>query len=104
MENCRDFSGIHMQYKLQAPKANCSALGVLTATEDSSGILFVNDTEALRRPECAQLQYTVVATDRSTRKQAQATLTATMEGACEWRLPKGSWDERLPSSGLDAQS
>lgn len=81
VENCRDFSGIHMQYKLQAPKANCSALGVLTATEDSTGILFVNDTEALRRPECAQLQYTVVATDRSTRKQAQATLTATMEGA-----------------------
>ncbi|XP_055976589.1 proto-oncogene tyrosine-protein kinase receptor Ret [Sorex fumeus] len=80
VENCGEFSGIHVLYKLQAASANCSALGVLTSAEDSSGLLFVNDTEALRRPECAQLQYTVVAADRATRRQTQATLTATVEG------------------------
>ncbi|KAG8523115.1 Proto-oncogene tyrosine-protein kinase receptor Ret [Galemys pyrenaicus] len=78
--NCQEFSGIHVQYRLQLPSPNCSALGVVTSTEDTTGILFVNDTEALRRPECAQLQYTVVATDRPTRRQAQAPLLVTVEG------------------------
>ncbi|KAF6317803.1 ret proto-oncogene [Rhinolophus ferrumequinum] len=80
VKSCQEFTGIHMQYRLQLPNANCSALGVVTSAEDSTGTLFVNDTEALRRPECAQLQYTVVAADRLTRRQAQAPLLVTMEG------------------------
>lgn len=83
MESCQEFTGIHVQYRLQPSSANCSALGVVTSAEDSTGTLFVNDTEALRRPECAQLQYTVVASDRSTRRQAQAPLLVTLEGTCE---------------------
>ncbi|XP_008588751.1 PREDICTED: proto-oncogene tyrosine-protein kinase receptor Ret, partial [Galeopterus variegatus] len=80
VENCREFSGIHVQYKLLPSSANCSALGVATSAEDTSGTLFVNDTEALQRPECAELQYTVVATDRQTHRQAQAPLLVTVEG------------------------
>lgn len=80
VKSCQEFTGIHMQYRLQLSSANCSALGVVTSAEDSTGTLFVNDTEALRRPECAQLQYTVVAADRLTRRQAQAPLLVTMEG------------------------
>ncbi|XP_029419226.1 proto-oncogene tyrosine-protein kinase receptor Ret isoform X2 [Nannospalax galili] len=80
VENCQEFSGIHIQYKLQPSGTNCSALGVVTSAEDTSGTLFVNDTEALQRPECAELQYTVVATDRQTRRQAQASLLVTVEG------------------------
>ena len=83
MENCQEFSGIHVQYKLQLSSANCSALGMVTSAEDTTGTLFVNDTEALQRPECAQLQYTVVAVERPTRRQAQAPLLVTLEGTCE---------------------
>lgn len=93
MKSCQEFTGIHMQYRLQLSSANCSALGVVTSAEDSTGTLFVNDTEALRRPECAQLQYTVVAADRLTRRQAQAPLLVTMEGTCECQCPMegGGW-------------
>ncbi|XP_054432833.1 proto-oncogene tyrosine-protein kinase receptor Ret isoform X2 [Pteronotus mesoamericanus] len=80
VEHCQEFTGIHVQYKLQLSGANCSALAVVTSVEDATGTLFVNDTEALRRPECTQLQYTVVAADRPTRRQAQAPLLVTMEG------------------------
>ncbi|KAF6111089.1 ret proto-oncogene [Phyllostomus discolor] len=80
VEHCQEFTGIHVQYKLQFSGANCSALAVVTSVEDATGTLFVNDTEALQRPECTQLQYTVVAADRTTRKQAQAPLLVTMEG------------------------
>nr|KAF6458519.1 ret proto-oncogene [Rousettus aegyptiacus] len=80
VENCQEFTGIHVQYKLQFSGTNCSALGVVTSAEDNMGTLFVNDTEALQRPECTQLQYTVVASDRPTHRQAQAPLLVTIEG------------------------
>lgn len=92
MEHCQEFTGIHVQYKLQLSGANCSALAVVTSVEDATGTLFVNDTETLQRPECTQLQYTVVAADRITRRQAQAPLLVTMEGTCEFCGPrKGGW-------------
>ncbi|XP_006902802.1 PREDICTED: proto-oncogene tyrosine-protein kinase receptor Ret [Elephantulus edwardii] len=80
VEHCLEFSGILVQYKLQPSGANCSALAVITSAEDSTGTLFVSDPEILQRPECAELQYTVVATDRQTRKQAPVQLLVTMEG------------------------
>ncbi|XP_043753890.1 proto-oncogene tyrosine-protein kinase receptor Ret-like [Cervus elaphus] len=80
VENCQEFSGIQVQYRLQPSSANCSALGMVTSAEDTSGTLFVNDTEALQRPECSQLQYTVVATEKPTHQQAQALLLVTVEG------------------------
>lgn len=89
VENCQEFSGINIQYKLQPSPTNCSALCVVTSAEDTSGTLFVNDTEALRRAECTELQYTVVATDRQTRRQAQASLLVTVEGTCECQAHGG---------------
>lgn len=92
MEHCQEFSGIHVQYKLQPSSTNCSALGMVTSAEDTMGTLFVNDTEALRRLECVQLQYMVVAADRPTRKQAQALLLVTVEGMCEcWDSMEVGW-------------
>lgn len=85
MENCQEFSGIHVQYRLQLSSTNCSVLGVVTSAEDTTGNLFVNHTEALQRPDCSQLRYTVVAADRPTRKQTQALLVVTVEGTCECR-------------------
>ncbi|XP_077734597.1 proto-oncogene tyrosine-protein kinase receptor Ret isoform X5 [Canis aureus] len=80
VENCQEFSGIHVQYKLQLSSTNCSVLGVVTSAEDTTGTLYVNDTEALQRLDCSQLQYTVVAADRPTRRQTQAPLVVTVEG------------------------
>uniref|UniRef100_A0A8C9JHD3 Ret proto-onco n=1 Tax=Panthera tigris altaica TaxID=74533 RepID=A0A8C9JHD3_PANTA len=80
VENCQEFSGIHVQYRLQLSSTNCSVLGVVTSAEDTTGNLFVNHTEALQRPDCSQLRYTVVAADRPTRKQTQALLVVTVEG------------------------
>lgn len=89
MDNCQEFSGIHVQYKLQLSSTNCSVLGVVTSAEDTTGTLFVNDTEALQRLDCSQLQYTVVAADRPTRRQTQAPLVVTVEGTCECQGPRG---------------
>ncbi|XP_004452169.1 LOW QUALITY PROTEIN: proto-oncogene tyrosine-protein kinase receptor Ret [Dasypus novemcinctus] len=80
VENCQELSGVHVQYRLQPSSANCSALGVATSSEDTSGTLFVNDTEVLQRPECAELQYVLMATDRQTRRQAQTQLLVAAEG------------------------
>lgn len=87
VENCQEFTGVSVQYKLQPSSTNCTVLGVVTSPEDTSGTLFVNDTEALRRPECTELQYTVVATDRQTRRQTQASLVVAVEGMCKCRAP-----------------
>ncbi|KAK2098095.1 hypothetical protein P7K49_023546 [Saguinus oedipus] len=81
VENCQAFSGINVQYEIHASGANCSTLGVVTSVADTSGILFVNDTKALRRPKCAELQYMVVATDQQTCRQAQAQLLVTVVGS-----------------------
>ncbi|KAM5237007.1 proto-oncogene tyrosine-protein kinase receptor Ret isoform 8-T8 [Ctenodactylus gundi] len=80
VENCLEFTGVHIQYRLKSSSPNCSALGVVTSAEGVQGTLFVNDTEVLRRPECAELQYAVVATDQETRRQARAPLLVTAEG------------------------
>ncbi|KAM6157283.1 proto-oncogene tyrosine-protein kinase receptor Ret isoform 4-T4 [Erethizon dorsatum] len=79
VEHCRELSGVHVQYKLQPSSTNCSVLGVLSSAKDTSGTLFVNDTEALRRLECDELQYTVVATDLETHTEAQSILLVTVE-------------------------
>ncbi|XP_055131199.1 proto-oncogene tyrosine-protein kinase receptor Ret isoform X8 [Symphalangus syndactylus] len=81
VENCQAFSGINVQYELHSSGANCSMLGVVTSAEDTSGMLFVNDTKALRRPKCAELHYMVVATDQQTSRQAQAQLLVMVEGS-----------------------
>ncbi|XP_006876210.1 PREDICTED: proto-oncogene tyrosine-protein kinase receptor Ret-like [Chrysochloris asiatica] len=80
VEHCPEFSGILIQYKLQPYGTNCSTLGVANSPEDTTGTVFVNNPEDLRRPECAEFQYTVVATDRQTRRQAQVQLLLTVEG------------------------
>lgn len=94
MENCQEFSGIHVQYKLQLSSANCSILGVVTSAKDTTGILYVNDTEALQRLDCSQLQYTVVAADRPTGRQTQALLVVTVEGTCEYQGPMEGQDRQ----------
>ncbi|XP_069882583.1 proto-oncogene tyrosine-protein kinase receptor Ret-like [Dipodomys merriami] len=82
VEHCQEFSGIQLQYKLHASNTSCRALGVITSSKDISGTLFVNDTEVLQQPECGELHYTytVVATDRHTRRQAQASLIIAVQG------------------------
>ncbi|XP_006147772.1 proto-oncogene tyrosine-protein kinase receptor Ret isoform X1 [Tupaia chinensis] len=80
VENCRELSGVDVQYRLQPSSTNCSALEVATSLEDTSGTLFVNNTETLQRPECAEFQYTVVAGVTQAHEQAQAPVLVTVEG------------------------
>ncbi|XP_058527543.1 proto-oncogene tyrosine-protein kinase receptor Ret [Ochotona princeps] len=80
VEHCRELSGVQVEYKLQPASANCSALGVVASAEDTSGTVFVHDAELLRQPECAELQYLVLATDQQTGQQTQALLLVTVEG------------------------
>lgn len=78
MENCQQFDGFRVTYRLEVPDKNVSAdvqscytaVSIAQAADDMWGLLYVNDTEALRRPECQDLQYLVVAQEEHTRLDA----------------------------------
>lgn len=78
MENCQQFDGFSVTYRLEVPDKNMSvevqscytALSIAQAPDEMWGLLYVNDTEALRRPECQDLQYVVVAQEAHTQQEA----------------------------------
>uniref|UniRef100_A0A7N6FLQ6 Ret proto-oncogene receptor tyrosine kinase n=1 Tax=Anabas testudineus TaxID=64144 RepID=A0A7N6FLQ6_ANATE len=69
VENCQQFDGFIVTYRLEMPDKNMSAdaqschaaISITQAPDEMWGLLYVNDSEALRRPECRDLQYLVVA-------------------------------------------
>lgn len=78
MENCQRFDGFSVTYRLELPDKNVSAdvqscytaVSIAQAPDEMWGLLYVNDTEALRRPECQDLQYLVVAQEEHTQLEA----------------------------------
>ncbi|XP_044516173.1 LOW QUALITY PROTEIN: proto-oncogene tyrosine-protein kinase receptor Ret [Gracilinanus agilis] len=80
IENCKEFHGVNVTYRLQSPSTNCTALGIITTPESTTGTLFVNDSSVLQRSECTEMQYTVVASDRQSKKQAKTLLIISIEG------------------------
>lgn len=78
MENCQQFDGISVTYRLEVPDKNVSAdmqtcysaISITQAPDEMWGLLYVNDTEALHRPECQDLQYLVVAQEEHTQLEA----------------------------------
>ncbi|KAJ7405384.1 hypothetical protein BTVI_69191 [Pitangus sulphuratus] len=80
IENCMKFRGVNITYKLLSPNASCYPVGILQGREDKYGSLFVNDSSVLRRPECKEIQYTVQATDKQSRKHTKTLLTVVVEG------------------------
>lgn len=78
MENCQQFDGFSVTYRLEVPDKNVSAdvqscyeaVSLTQAPDETWGLLYVNDLEALRRPECQDLQYLVVAQEEHTQLEA----------------------------------
>lgn len=74
MENCQQADGFSVTYRLEVPDKNASAdvqscyaaISITQAPDEMWGLLYVNDTEALRRPECKDLQYIVIAQEEYT--------------------------------------
>lgn len=72
VENCQQFDGFRVAYRLEVSDKNVSAVlqschSAISITQDKMwGLLYVNDTEALRRPECQDLQYLVVVKEEHT--------------------------------------
>uniref|UniRef100_A0AAQ5Y4W3 Proto-oncogene tyrosine-protein kinase receptor Ret n=1 Tax=Amphiprion ocellaris TaxID=80972 RepID=A0AAQ5Y4W3_AMPOC len=74
VENCLEFDGFSVTYRLEVPDKNMSAesqscfaaISITQASDGMWGLLYVNDSEALRKPECQDLQYLVVAQEEHT--------------------------------------
>lgn len=77
-----------MTYQLELDDRNISAdvLSCYTAVdvarnlEDMSGVLYVNDTEPLHRPECQELQFVLVAHEQHKQLEAKTTIFIIFEG------------------------
>ncbi|KAK7901695.1 hypothetical protein WMY93_018464 [Mugilogobius chulae] len=88
VENCPEFDGFSVSYRLELPDRNMSsslqscysAISVSQASDVMWGLLFVNDTEPLGRPECQELLYTVVAQEEHTQEEASAQVLVMLEG------------------------
>lgn len=91
VDNCQKFQGIDVEYQLEIVDRNTSvdlqscfsAVGIGRSLRDVSGMLYVNDTEVLRRAECQELQYVVVATEQQLQLQARTQLLVIFEDECK---------------------
>ena len=88
MDNCLKFQGINVTYRLEIAEKNVSAdmqacyaaISIAQSLRDESGVLYVNDSEALRRPECQDLQYSVVAQEQHNQLQASTQILIVLDG------------------------
>lgn len=91
VENCQQFDGFRVTYRLEVPDKNMSAdvqscyaaVGITQAPDEMWGLLYVNDSEALRRPECQDLQYLVVAQEENSQLEASTQLHIILDGEGE---------------------
>lgn len=100
MDNCLKFNGIEIAYHLELGDKNISAniqscytaVDVARNLEDMSGVLYVNDTKQLCRPECQELQFVLVAYEQHKQLQAKTMVIIIFEGEgkhCSVCLKKG---------------
>uniref|UniRef100_A0A8C7MGY7 Proto-oncogene tyrosine-protein kinase receptor Ret n=1 Tax=Oncorhynchus kisutch TaxID=8019 RepID=A0A8C7MGY7_ONCKI len=77
VDNCLKFRGINVIYRL----ASCfTAISIAQSLKDMAGVLYVNDTEALRRSECQDLQYVVIAQEQQNQLQASTQILISETG------------------------
>lgn len=94
MENCQQFDGFSITYRLEVQDKNVSAdvqacytaVGIAQTTDEMWGLLYVNDTEALRRSECQDLQYLVVAQEEHTQLEASMQIHIILDSEGETAL------------------
>lgn len=78
VDNCQQFAGFNITYRLQLPSRNMSAeaqfcytaVSVAQTPGEMWALLYVNDTAPLSRPECQDLQYLVVAQEENAQMEA----------------------------------
>uniref|UniRef100_A0A9J7XLC6 Proto-oncogene tyrosine-protein kinase receptor Ret n=1 Tax=Cyprinus carpio carpio TaxID=630221 RepID=A0A9J7XLC6_CYPCA len=88
VENCLKFKGIDVTYQLEIADRNISAdaqscyraVGLAQTPNEKTGVLYVNDTEVLRRQQCQELQYVVIAEEQQSKFQAKTQLVVIFEG------------------------
>ncbi len=88
MDNCLKFKGFDVTYQLEIADRNISAdaqscyraVGLAQNPNEKTGVLYVNDTEVLRRPQCQELQYVVIAEEQQNKFQAKTLLVVIFEG------------------------
>ncbi|MBN3295839.1 RET kinase, partial [Amia calva] len=93
VDNCLKFKGINITYKLVASNRSIpasaqecfNAVAVAQNREDTSAILYVNQAQALRNPECQELQYIVMAQGKQKQLQAKTALTIIFSGPIDKR-------------------
>uniref|UniRef100_A0A3B3WST2 Proto-oncogene tyrosine-protein kinase receptor Ret n=1 Tax=Poecilia mexicana TaxID=48701 RepID=A0A3B3WST2_9TELE len=74
VENCLEFDGFSVSYQLEVPDKNISsellscfsAISITQAPDRMLGLLYVNNSGALSKPGCQDLDYTVVAQEEHT--------------------------------------
>uniref|UniRef100_A0A8C6SDP3 receptor protein-tyrosine kinase n=1 Tax=Neogobius melanostomus TaxID=47308 RepID=A0A8C6SDP3_9GOBI len=110
VENCPEFDGFSVSYRLELPDRNMSssaqsclsAISVGQSPDDQWGVLFVNDTEPLGRPECQALMYTVVAQEEHTLMEASTQIQISPEfSSCAGNKRRGECESMR---GLGATS
>ena len=88
VENCLQFDGFRVTYRLEVPDKNMSAdvqscyaaISITQAPDEMWGLLYVNDSEALRRPECKDLKYLVVAQEEHMQLEASTQIHIILDG------------------------
>ncbi len=88
VENCQQFDGLSVTYRLEVPDKNVSAdvqscyaaISITQTPEEMWGLLYVNDTEVLRKPECQDLMYLVVAQEEHTQQEASTQIHILLDG------------------------
>lgn len=82
------FKGIDVEYQLEIADKNISAdaqscytaVSISQSQNEMSGVLYVNDTEALLRAECQELQYVVTAQEQQHQLQTRTQLLIIFQG------------------------
>ncbi|KAM4607508.1 proto-oncogene tyrosine-protein kinase receptor Ret [Polymixia lowei] len=107
VENCLKFQGISVTYRLEVADKNVSAemqscygaISITQSLKDMSGVLYVNDSEALRRPECQDLQYVVTAQEEHKQLQTSTQILIVLDG----EVDKSSQEEQRSLSCAESR-
>lgn len=88
MENCQQADGFRVAYRLEVSDKNASAdvqscyaaISITQAPDEMWGLLYVNDSEALYRPECKDLKYIVIAQEEYTQLETSTQIHIVLDG------------------------
>ncbi|XP_004077559.1 proto-oncogene tyrosine-protein kinase receptor Ret [Oryzias latipes] len=94
VENCLEFGGFRVTYWLEVLDKNASAsslschaaISITQAPDGMWGLLYVNDSEPLHRPECQDLRYAVVAQEEFKELETSTQIQVLLDGEAEQEI------------------